>query len=217
MQIHADLTKRAVVDTKSLDWVASPIPGVERRMLERDGGEVARATSLVKYAPGSAFSAHKHDLGEEFLVLDGIFTDETGDFPKGMYVRNPPGSEHIPSSTPGAVILVKLRQMDPADRAYVRVDTRADGGWEDGRPGERILPLFEDRHETVSMLEWTQNASFDHEQLHGGAEYFVLRGSFSDQDGTYEAGTWLRIPAGSSQKISSPYGALLWRKMGHLL
>ncbi|MTI43160.1 ChrR-like anti-ECFsigma factor [Roseibium hamelinense] len=216
MQIHADLTKPAVVDANALDWVPSPMPGVERRMLERDGEEVARATSLVKYAPGSAFSAHKHDLGEEFLVLDGVFTDETGDFPKGMYVRNPPGSVHIPSSAPGAVIMVKLRQMDPADKAYVRVNTGDPSGWQDARDGEKVLPLFKDATETVTMHEWASGAAFGAETHHGGAEYFVVTGSFSDENGTYTAGTWLRLPAGALQSIRSENGARVWRKTGHL-
>ena len=88
-----------------------PIPGVERRLLERVGEEVARATSLVRYAPGSSFSPHSHDGGEEFLVMDGVFTDEEmGDFPAGYYVRNPVGSSHTPSSEEGCIIFVKLWQ-----------------------------------------------------------------------------------------------------------
>ncbi len=123
MNINADLSQRAVVRSEELPWVESPLPGVDRRMLERDGGEVARATSIVRYAPDSAFSAHTHGGGEEFLVLEGVFSDESGDFGPGMYVRNPPGSRHAPRSGPGCTIFVKLRQMDPNDQEFVRVDT----------------------------------------------------------------------------------------------
>ncbi len=123
MRINADFSKRAVVHAGEIEWVPSPMPGVERRMLDRIGEEVARATSLVRYAPGSAFSAHTHDGGEEFLVLDGVFQDEHGDFPAGSYVRNPPTSSHTPSSAPGAVILVKLHQFSPEDRTHVRIAT----------------------------------------------------------------------------------------------
>ena len=77
MKLNADLGERAAVDSNALPWVPSPLPGVDRRMLERDGIEVARATSLVRYAPGSAFSRHSHALGEEFLVIEGTFSDET--------------------------------------------------------------------------------------------------------------------------------------------
>lgn len=216
MQIHADLSKTAIVDSTALDWIASPMAGVERRMLERDGEEVARATSLVRYAPGSSFSAHSHDLGEEFLVLDGVFSDESGDFGTGMYVRNPPGSSHIPSSAPGAVILVKLRQMDPSDDTFVRIDTNDASSWQDSRSNEKTLPLYTDSREEVVMLEWAPGASFTVATHVGGAEYYVVSGSFEDENGTHGQGTWLRLPAGSSQTISSADGARVYRKTGHL-
>lgn len=98
MKLHADLSQRVVVESESLDWVDSPMVGVQRRMLERDGEEVARATSIVRYAPDSHFSAHTHGGGEEFLVLEGIFSDEYGDYPAGTYIRNPVGSTHTPFS-----------------------------------------------------------------------------------------------------------------------
>ncbi|MBV9521574.1 MAG: cupin domain-containing protein [Alphaproteobacteria bacterium] len=88
MLINADLTRRAVVETAALPWIPSPERGVDRKMLERDGGEVARATSLVRYAPGSSFAAHEHGGGEEILVLDGVLGDEHGEYPAGTYIQN---------------------------------------------------------------------------------------------------------------------------------
>jgi hypothetical protein len=123
MKIHADLSKRAVVNSGTLPWVESPLPGVERRMLERDGKEVARATSIVRYAAGSHFDTHTHGGGEEFLVLEGVFADESGDYPEGIYVRNPVGSSDKPFSKNGAMILVKLRQFEADDPAFGRIDT----------------------------------------------------------------------------------------------
>ena len=121
MRINADFNERVVIDTTKMDWVASPMKGVDRRMLDRIGEEVARATTIVRYAPRSHFSAHIHDGGEEFLVLEGVFSDEHGDFPTGSYVRNPPTSKHTPGSEPGCVILVKLHQFDAKDRTHVRI------------------------------------------------------------------------------------------------
>lgn len=216
MEINADLGMRAVSDTGTLPWVASPLKGVHRRMLDRDGGEVARATSLVRYAPGSSFSSHRHDLGEEFLVLDGVFSDETGDFGEGMYVRNPPGSGHTPSSAKGCTILVKLRQMDPADVNVVRVNTRLESLWREGRPRERILPLYSGYGEYVCMLRWQAGGVFPDQRFEGGAEYFVVGGRFSDGSGSYDAGAWLRLPAGSTQSIRVHEDALVYRKTGHL-
>ncbi|SHL55659.1 cupin domain-containing protein [Roseibium suaedae] len=217
MQIHADLSKKAVVASAELPWIPSPMQGVERRMLERDGAEVARATSLVRYAPGSAFSAHSHDMGEEFLVLEGTFSDETGDYGRGMYVRNPPGSSHTPNSRDGAVILVKLRQMAPWDNHVVRVDTSHPQAWQDGRPGEAILPLFANAHEQVDMIDWDPEVKLPSATFPGGVEYFVLAGTLEDDEGSYPAGTWLRLPPGTSQSVRTLTGVRVWRKTGHLL
>src|SRR5215470_18081295 len=101
MDLNADFSRRVAVHTVRQAWVPSPMAGVERRMLDRIGDEVARATSIVRYAPASHFSRHVHGGGEEFLVLDGVFQDEHGDYPAGAYVRNPPTSAHTPRSEAG--------------------------------------------------------------------------------------------------------------------
>ena len=87
MRINADFSQRAIVTPADWCWVGSPESGVERMMLDRIGEEVARATSIVRYAPGSRFPRHEHAKGEEFLVLDGVFSDESGDYGPGAYVR----------------------------------------------------------------------------------------------------------------------------------
>ena len=216
MQLHADLSRPATVDSAALAWVASPIAGVERRMLERDGDEVARATSLVRYAPGSAFSAHTHGAGEEFLVLEGVFSDETGDFPAGFYVRNPPGSRHTPSSAPGAVILVKLRQMPPEESAFVRVDTRDPAIWRDLGQGRQEAVVFEAPWERVVMLRLPPGDHGRPETWPRGAEIFVVEGDVLVDGVPHPAGGWLRLPAGSQAAVGSRAGALLYRKTGHL-
>ena len=216
MQINADLGQRAVAMTEDMDWVASPLAGVEQRMLDRDGAEVARATSLVRYAPGSHFSAHSHGGGEEFLVLDGIFSDEHGDYGPGSYVRNPPGSSHTPFSEAGCTILVKLRQMDDDDQQSVRIDT-ASGDWQaTDNPGLKRLPLFERGLEKVSMVRAEPGCRID---LHGhpaGEEIFVIDGMLEDEYGRYPKGAWVRMPAGSTHAPWTEDGALIWVKAGHL-
>ena len=100
MILHADFSRRATVPAQAHHWVPSPQPGELRMMLDRLGGEHARATSLVRYAPGSVFPPHGHPGGEEILVLDGTFSDASGSYGAGWYLRNPPGSAHQPASPP---------------------------------------------------------------------------------------------------------------------
>jgi anti-sigma factor ChrR (cupin superfamily) len=144
VELNADFSQRVAVHAARLPWVASPIAGVERRMLDRIGDEVARATSIVRYAPASRFSAHTHGGGEEFLVLDGVFQDEHGDYPAGSYVRNPPTTRHTPGSAPGCVLFVKLWQFDLADRTSVRRDAQTvTYTHAQGRPGVETAALFQ--------------------------------------------------------------------------
>ena len=148
MELNSDFTRRVVIHAARLPWVPSPMAGVERRMLDRIGDEVARATSIVRYAPGSHFSPHTHGGGEEFFVLDGVFDDEHGAFPAGSYVRNPPTSRHTPSSVSGCAMFVKLWQFDPADRQHVVISATASGYRATAdRPGVQLLPLFRDSRE----------------------------------------------------------------------
>lgn len=215
MNINADLSQPAVVNTELLPWIDSPQPGVQRRLLERDGAEVARATTLVRFQPGSFFAEHTHDAGEEFLVLEGVFSDEMGDFPAGMYVRNPIGSRHRPHTRGGTTILVKLRQFDPADQEYVRVDT-ANASWLAGpAAGISRLPLHEFGRERVAMLRLDPGSRYQHSYA-GGEEIFVVSGSFTDERGDYASGSWIRNPGDSTHSLFSEQGCLLFIKTGHL-
>ncbi len=216
MRINADLSLPATVDSAGLDWVASPVAGVERRMLERDGDEIARATSLVRFAQGSSFAPHSHGAGEEFLVLEGVFSDEAGDFPAGFYIRNPPGSRHTPSSAPGAVIFVKLRQMPPQEYGTLRRNTRDPALWNDLGRGMQEAPLFDAAWERVVMLRLPPSHQGSAETWPRGAEFFVVEGDISLNGTQHHAGTWLRLPPASTITLASHSGALLYRKTGHL-
>jgi len=217
MQLNADFTQRAAAHAPAMDWVASPMAGVDRKMLDRIGEEVARATSIVRYAPESRFSAHTHGGGEEFLVLDGIFQDEHGDYPPGSYVRNPPGTRHTPGSATGCTILVKLWQFDPEDRTPVRIETtEARLEPRPGRQGVEAATLFEDARETARLERWAPGASIGYAAV-GGIELFVLDGSFSEGGETFAAWSWLRLPVGSTlAAVAGPEGCRLWVKEGHL-
>ena len=216
MRLHADLTQRAVVFAADLPWRDSPLPGVQRRMLERDGEEVARATSIVRYAPDSSFAAHTHGGGEEFLVLDGVFSDEHGDFGPGSYVRNPPGSRHTPRSQPGCTIFVKLRQMDPDDREQVRIDTTR-AAWQPGPvEGASTMPLYQRGSERVALVRLTPGTRLGRHAHPGGEEIFVIEGTLADETGRYPKGSWLRNPAGSAHAPFSDDGCVFYMKTGHL-
>lgn len=190
--------------------------GVQRRKLDRIGDEVARATSIVKYAPQSYFSSHSHDGGEEILVLDGVFSDEHGDYPAGTYIRNPIGTKHKPHSEQGCVIFVKLHQFDPADIKQFSIDTRKAAFLPGSAPGLTVLPLHSFEGKSCALVRWAPGTKFNPHRHFGGEEIFVIEGVFSDEHGHYPKGTWLRSPHMSMHHPFSDEGCLIYVKTGHL-
>ncbi len=214
MEINADFSTRVVVHSDQLAWQPSPMKGVDRRMLDRMGEEVARATSIVRYAPGSQFSAHTHTGGEEFIVLEGVFQDEHGDFPQGTYVRNPPTTSHTPGSEAGCTIFVKLWQFDMEDRTQFR-KSMAD---ELGAPvdGVATTTLHSDDREIVTYSSLDANAVMASDAA-GGIELLVLAGTLSVGNDRLCKYAWLRLPEGQTLRATAgPDGAKIWMKSGHL-
>lgn len=216
MQLHADFSERVTLQTNDLSWEASPSVGVHRRKLDRMGDEVGRVTSIVRYDAGSAFSVHTHNGGEEFLVLEGTFSDETGDYPAGTYVRNPIGTSHAPHSVEGCVIFVKLHQFDAQDVEQFSIDTN-DAQFRPGmKPGLSVLSLHTFGSESSALVRWAPGTEFTPHTHFGGEEILVLEGVFSDEFGDYPKGSWIRSPHGSKHQPFSREGCLIYVKTGHL-
>jgi len=218
MRLNADFSRRVVITPDAYRWVASPTPGVTRMMLDRLGEEVARATSLVRYAPNSRFPTHEHGGGEEILVLEGEFADEHGRYPTGYYLRNPIGTAHAPAGgDEGALIFVTLHQFSPADRERKVIDTHA-AGWQPGSEiGLEVKSLHAFDGEWVSLVQWAPDTRFAPREYRGGAEVLVLEGALHDERGDYPAGSWLRLPPqGRHLPYTGPEGALTFVKEGHL-
>lgn len=216
MLVNANFDERVVIDTLKSNWISSPTAGVERNMLDRLGAEDARATSIVRYAAGSTFTPHEHPLGEEFLVLSGVFSDEHGSYPAGSYVRNPPGSSHTAYSESGCELFVKVRQFNAADTERIIIDTKSAAFRQGLVPGLRVLPLHEFGTEHVALVRWAPGTKFQPHTHWGGEEIFVLEGVFSDEHGDYPAGTWIRSPHMSVHNPYSDPGCLIYVKVGHL-
>ena len=212
MRLNADFTQRAEVVASDDLWQRSPEMGVDRLMLDRVGDEVARATSIVRYDADSSFARHEHAKGEEFLVLEGVFSDETGDYPVGSYVRNPPGTSHAPFSEQGCRILVKLRQFAADDLAQFAIDTCDPSIWNE----QRTLPLHTFAEERVRMQRLDRAESLTIAPTDGGAEVFVVQGALATDSRRYPAEAWLRFPAGDGAVLDANEPTLVWVKTGHL-
>lgn len=214
--LNMQFDQLVVVDTTQMEWQGSPSEGVWRKPLEREAAEHGHTTSLVRYDAGSKFSSHLHPKGEEIFVLDGVFSDQTGDYPAGTYIRNPPGSSHSPFSNEGCELLVKLDQFDAEDVFSLRIDTNQ-AEWMPGEFGVRVMPLFYYQTEMVALYKWPAGTRYEPHPHFGGEEVFVISGTLYDEYGEYPAGTWIRSPHNSEHCPYTEEETVIWIKTGHLL
>jgi len=218
--IHGDLSAPARADTAQMSWSPSPSGTVWRKRVHLVGpAESGQVTSVVRYEPGSRFAAHDHPEGEEILVLDGVFSDEHGDWPAGTYLLNPEGFRHGPFSKPGCLLFVKLRQFPGRERRHVALDTHALAWLPSARSGvsEKLLYEQEGFSDLTRLERWDEGVDLGVVAYVQGAELFVLDGAFADESGEHARGTWLRFPVGAKHHPrASAAGCTLYVKTGGL-
>lgn len=203
MKLRLDVSETHAVPLSTVDWVPSPAPGVERRMLVRDGEEQAVCTTVVRYAPDSRFPEHAHPGGEAFLVLEGTFSDERGDYPAGTWVQNPPGSRHAPFTEQGCTIFVKLRQLpDEADAVVV-----------DGFAGDPLIRIV-DRDPIRQALTATGVWPAGTARSLRNAELLVLDGAVTLDGEPVETPCWIRVPEHREAILTVPERARVWLQQG---
>jgi len=213
--VHGDMARAVCVDTAAMAWEASPHAGVWRKRLHRVGPpEAGQVTSVVRYDPGARFHEHGHPEGEEILVLEGVFSDQQGDWPAGSWLLNPEGFRHAPWSDEGCVILVKLRQYPGAD--HVAVDTSALSWQASDELGVERKPLHEDPvvGEATRLERWAPGASPAPRAYPRGAELYLISGSLADARGRHGAGAWLRLAPDARHAATSAEGCVVYLKAG---
>ena len=213
--LNMDFSRQVAIDTATMAWAPSPAPGVWRKPLAREDAESGHATSIVRYDAGASFKGHNHPLGEEILVLEGTFSDATGDFHAGTYFRNPMGFVHAPFSKNGCVILVKLHQFQTDDTARIALDTTS-GEWQDFGRGVKVQFLHKHGAEQVVLVDLPKGTAGPEHTHDGGEEIYIIKGGFTDASGSYGAGCWIRYPPGSVHCPVMDEDSLLWVKSGHL-
>jgi len=222
MKINSDISKRVVIQQSTLPWIATPWAGVQQRTLEGGGDAAARATAIVKCAPGSSIVSCTHELGEEFVVLDGVVTDEFGSYGKRSYVKasyvtNRTGSAHACESASGCMLFVKRHHLEPDDDQRIVVDTATMPWYQGMVDGLSVMPLSEFGTRHTALVRWAPGTRFNPHRHYGGEEIYVLEGVFEDEFGRYPAGTWLRSPHLSAHCPFSIEGCTILVKTGHLL
>jgi anti-sigma factor ChrR (cupin superfamily) len=217
--VNGDLTAFCAVDTGGMQWQASPSGTVWRKRVHLVGSaESGQVTSVVRYDSNSSFPEHDHPQGEEILVLDGVFSDQQGDWPAGTFLLNPEGFRHAPFSQPGCVLFVKLRQFPGLDRRHVAIDTNA-LEWQGSEvAGLTRKALYEQEgySDSMELQKWEAGTDAGEIAYPEGAEIFVIDGSFHDEHGSYTKGHWLRLPVGATHRLQTDTGCTVYLKKAGL-
>lgn len=213
--LNMDLSKQVCIRLDDCPWEKSRADGVSRIHLEREAEESGHTTSFVKFEPNSFFPRHRHPQGEEIYVLDGVFSDEKGDYPAGTYLRNPPGSAHKPFTVEGCTLFVKLEQFshDDAKQIVLRPEDRR---WSQGIGNLKVMSLHAHDTESTALVWWPKNEVFQPHTHWGGEEIMVIDGQFIDEFGEYPKGSWLRSPHMSKHFPRVEEETLILVKVGHL-
>jgi len=213
--LNLDFTQFACSHVSDQNWINSPVDGVSRMPLEREFAEHGHTTSFVIFSPDSYFPAHTHPMGEEIVVLEGVFSDEFGDYPAGTYLRNPPNSTHSPFTKHGCKLFVKLDQFNKNDTSRIVLPPH-DRKWLQGHGNLKVLSLHEFETQHTALVFWPANEKFVEHQHLGGEEIVVLSGQFCDETGCYDKGAWLRNPHLSKHTPFVKQETLIFVKTGHL-
>ncbi len=214
--INMNFNEKIILAFNKESWTKSPASKVHRIQFEREHEETGHVTSIVRYEPGAIFSEHIHPKGEEIFVLEGTFSDESGDYPQGTYLRNPPGSSHSPFSKDGCLLFVKLNQFDEKDLEKVIINTNKEE-WIRGHGGLKVMSLHSFESSGTALVKWPKGEKFIPHSHYGGEEILVLSGVFQDEYGEYPKYTWIRSPHLSTHHPYVEEETITFVKTGHLI
>ena len=213
-ELRCDFTLREVVDTTAPSAAVGDREGVARRVLEYRAAPVSRATAVTRYAPGEEIPAPPAAGGEELLVLRGEFSDERAHYASGAYLRNASGGRR--RTTAGCVLFEKTGHLAADDRASLAVDSST-GAWRPGMySGLQNLLLAAVGTERTVLVRWAAGTQIPPHTHATVEETLVIEGELQDEFGRYPAGTWFRVPQGSTHAPRSDNGALILIKVGQL-
>ncbi|WP_321349892.1 cupin domain-containing protein [Halopseudomonas oceani] len=212
--LRMDRCQPCRVGPQDQHWQAAPQAPIRRWQLEREAPESGQVTSLVEYLPGARFPVHRHPAGEEILVLEGVFSDDSGNYAAGSYLRSPAGSEHAPFSEPGCLIFVKLNQFAGDDQATVRLAAGSANSvtFCTGVSGRL---LYQHGCEQTWLLDCETGAELRWQGASAG-ELLLLSGRLTEAGQTHCAHSWLRdtrlgelgLRAAEPSRLLLKFGAL---------
>ena len=216
LAVNADFQKRVVIRDEDIDWVPTDSIGVDYKLVEQIPYPKIRQTLFLRCRAGAQILHYREGTQFEFLVLAGEISDESGSYPRGVYVRNPNGSKSKPTSDDGCLLFVKTCQIESGDQEHRIINTNQSKRWLPG-PVDNIsvLPLHGWGNESIFLMRWEKNCEFKPRLDPQGEEILVLQGELQDDQGSYPRNSWIRNPITTWQNWRAKAGTIIYYKNGH--
>lgn len=94
------------------EWIPTPLPGLEFKLLHRDDAR-GYTTRLLRFAPGSTYPAHRHGATEEVFIVAGSVVLNGVMLRAGDYCRSEAGTtETAAYSAEGGMAIIVSSDAD---------------------------------------------------------------------------------------------------------
>lgn len=204
--INVEYDKPICLDEANLKWQNDDILNCSKKIFSLDSD---KETSLIKIDENSTFFNSKRINSVEVFVLEGVYSNEFGDFKRGTYLKLPKEDESRIHSK-GCEIFKKINYQQNIIETSI-VDT-SDTLWLQGQGNLEVMPLSNQ----TALVKWPRNEIFVPHTHWGGEEIFVLKGTFMDEHGQFKIGTWIRNPHLSRHHPYVEEETIIFVKTGHL-
>lgn len=204
--INADYEKAIFVEESSLLWQKDE-NSISKKIFSKSED---KETALIKFDKASNLKNSSQINSVEIFVLDGIYSNEFGDFEKGTYLKLPKEDESKVFSKEGCEIFRKKNYPQIKDEKII-VDT-SNSFWRPGQGNLQVMPLSEQ----TALVKWPKDEIFIPHTHWGGEEILVLKGEFKDEHGSFKIGTWIRSPHLSSHHPYVKEETIILVKTGHM-
>ena len=207
MNINTDYDTAIAIEESTLAWQKDDELKVLKKIFSKDGD---KETALIQIDKDSEYLKSTKINSVEVFVLEGVYTNEYGDFESGTYLKFTKEQESKIKTSSSCEVFKKINYEQIRDEDVVV--KMSESYWSQGQGNLRVMGLSEN----TALVLWPQNERFIEHSHWGGEEIFVLKGTFIDEHGRYSVGTWLRNPHLSKHYPYVEDETIILVKTGHM-
>ena len=180
--LNENYDKSISIDTSVQIWKINEELNYKEKLLSIDND---KKTSILELDKNSKLSMNPSVKPVEIFVLEGIYSNEFGDFGKGTYLNMPKENQEKVNCKSTCKIFRKENYSTHYEK--VIIDTTKQE-WLQGQGNLQVMPLIEG----TALVFWPKDEVFIEHKHWGGEEIYVLNGIFMDEHGEFGKDSWVR-------------------------